>query len=698
MKLEKKLDLEKIKSINNENQEISNLELSSPRESDPFTQNDNINEDNLCDKIKQNTIFQNFISYISLYWEYLNTFKDINEIIEAIRNYKVSLILVISIFSFFNSIILFNESLKGCFEPSDECLITMTNDLFNNLIYTLLKSSFFLSIFLLSCYNKWIDRKWYIITIFFSPYFFASKNEFGDHNSYNRKTFLLFLIFDIISIQMFYLYFSFLTKKKYTTFWLISSYLLLIFFVYLIIKSSACDNFEMGIGNISIESDEDYVKGGECQIKRPDTCNVDLFENFNLFRIINSNCEQTENERDIFIQSLEFNNEVNNSFLFYYPNTTSFDWKVCTAKKFKNEVYTKIKPILKNEDKLNKEVIIEFNKGTEKGKIKINLERNETLVKERNKLSKNENLFNNIVIIYINSLSRQQLLNQMKKTSNLLEKYYWRNKNKKKITSYQFLKYQVFDDNNQLINILPMFYGTSFKKGNGNNIIKQFKKEGYITGGSGNMCSRELFEIENKYVNITNFESFDHENFGMFCDPNLLKDDNIHNTLFNTFGKNKNCLYGFDSSYYVFEYGKQFLIQYKNEKKFLRLSLMRKNINALDEQLSLFLNDIINFDNLIVYIMSDNFQNILKKESQKIVSLDSLFLIISKQNFSHEKIGKNEQKMITPYDIYYSLLNIIENKNYNNISNIFSDLKDHKRNCDTYSDWNNKDYCKCHLN
>ena len=284
----------------------------------------------------------------------------------------------------------------------------------------------------------------------------------------------------------------------------------------------------------------------------------------------------------------------------------------------------------------------------------------------------------------------------MKKTSNLLEKYYW--KNKKNIKTYQFLKYQVFDENNQLINILPMFYGTSFKKGNGNNIIKQFKKEGYITGGSGNMCSREIFEIENKYVNITNFESFDHENFGMFCDPNLLKDDNIHNSLFNTFGKNKNCLYGFDSSNYIFEYGKQFLNKYKHEKKFLRLSIMRKNINALDDQLSLFLNDIINIDNLIVYIMSDNFQNFVKKESQKVLSLDSLFLIISKQNFSHEKIEKNEQKMITPYDIYYSLLNIIENHNYNNSSNIFSDLKAQKRNCDTYSDWNNKDNCKCHLN
>ena len=97
---------------------------------------------------------------------------------------------------------------------------------------------------------------------------------------------------------MFYLYFSFLTRKKYTKFWLISSYLLLLFFVYLIIKSSACDDFEMGIGNISIESDENYEKNGECVIKRPDTCNVDLFEN--LFRIINVNVNKLK-MKEIFL-------------------------------------------------------------------------------------------------------------------------------------------------------------------------------------------------------------------------------------------------------------------------------------------------------------------------------------------------------------------------------------------------------------
>ena len=113
---------------------------------------------------------------------------------------------------------------------------------------------------------------------------------------------------------------------------------------------------------------------------------------------------------------------IRQSMNFYYPNTVNFDWKVCTSKKFKNEVFSQIKPILKNEEKSNKEIFLEFDKETEKGKIIINLLRNETLVNLRKNKTKNENLFNNILIIYINSLSRQQFINQMEKTSKILEK------------------------------------------------------------------------------------------------------------------------------------------------------------------------------------------------------------------------------------------------------------------------------------
>ena len=59
----------------------------------------------------------------------------------------MSLILVISIFSYFNSIVFLNERLKECFEPSNDCVIAMTNELFNNLIYTTFQSAFFYQYF-----------------------------------------------------------------------------------------------------------------------------------------------------------------------------------------------------------------------------------------------------------------------------------------------------------------------------------------------------------------------------------------------------------------------------------------------------------------------------------------------------------------------------------------------------------------------
>lgn len=46
-----------------------------------------------------------------------------------------------------------------------------------------------------------------------------------------------------------------------------------------------------------------------------------------------------------------------------------------------------------------------------------------------------------------------------------------------------------------------MFYGMPFTSGRGKNIIKLFKDNGYITAQIGNICSKELFEINGKKKN-----------------------------------------------------------------------------------------------------------------------------------------------------------------------------------------------------
>ena len=77
------IDLDKIKEDNIDNQiELQNFELS-PRENNPFIKNENDNKNNFCEKIRKKETIKYYISYITLYWKYLKTFKDINEEIEA---------------------------------------------------------------------------------------------------------------------------------------------------------------------------------------------------------------------------------------------------------------------------------------------------------------------------------------------------------------------------------------------------------------------------------------------------------------------------------------------------------------------------------------------------------------------------------------------------------------------------------------
>ena len=70
-----KIDLDKIKEDNTDNQiELQNFELS-PRENNPFIKNDNDNKNNFCEKIRKKETIKYYISYITLYWEYLKFLK-----------------------------------------------------------------------------------------------------------------------------------------------------------------------------------------------------------------------------------------------------------------------------------------------------------------------------------------------------------------------------------------------------------------------------------------------------------------------------------------------------------------------------------------------------------------------------------------------------------------------------------------------
>ena len=130
------------------------------------------------------------------------------------------------------------------------------------------------------------------------------------------------------------------------------------------------------------------------------------------------------------------------------------------------------------------------------------MKRNETLVKERRKIAKNEKTkFNNVYLIYIDAISRKHFMRKFKKTSKLIEKMLNTNtikkENYKNFNSYQFLKYHTFVDNT-IGNNFPLIYGTTPEIKKGISMTKFFKSKGFIhLAATHNSCNREIFDWEN---------------------------------------------------------------------------------------------------------------------------------------------------------------------------------------------------------
>lgn len=156
------------------------------------------------------------------------------------------------------------------------------------------------------------------------------------------------------------------------------------------------------------------------------------------------------------------------------------------------------------------------------GEMFIDLLYNETLSKEKKKLENNTNPYaENIMVLYIDSLSRQNALRKLKKTMKFFESFtsYKGGFNEKSPTeifhTFQFFKYYAFEG--QTISNYPrMFYGQSREAKNKIRITKYLNENGYIIGYANDHCFYDNIPT-NHYLSIE--ESYDHQM--TLCDPNL---------------------------------------------------------------------------------------------------------------------------------------------------------------------------------
>ena len=204
----------------------------------------------------------------------------------------------------------------------------------------------------------------------------------------------------------------------------------------------------------------------------------------------------------------------------------------------------------------------------------------------------------------------------------------------------------------------------------------------------------------------------------MFCDPSYFQRDNPFPLNKGEFASIRRCLYGKESSEYLFEYTSDFWKKYKDNRKFARLLLIDGHditgevIKYLDLYLYNFLTNFMEkryLDDIAVIIGSDHGLHygiffIANWEDLKIEKfLPFLFLLLPNNNntkINKEQLLLNQDKFITAYDIYNTMLFIVTGeKNSNKYSDLgaslFNYINPSGRNCNMLPKSIRKNHCYC---
>ena len=493
-----------------------------------------------------------------------------------------------------------------------------------------------------------------------------------------------------------------------------------------------CKDWAKGLNGTYILNDETIYS---CSINIPtEKCLIDIFSPILDFsNLLNINCDKRKESEKYLLKQISNLNNSETLKKIGYPITIGEKQEI----KGSSAMYAKtlldyVKNNLINLDDENSnhnfdiskkpEIYVDFSSNPF-GKLNIKINYSNKLSEERLELSKNIDS-NNILFIFLDNLSRVHFYRQFKKTAKFLKNFMsFKGFSTKDIPEeiyhgFEFMKYHNFQTAT-LHNSIPMFSGVYFKRTNKMvSIVKNMKEIGYITGNVQDICHKELMAIGN-FSNYS-FIEFDHEYAAPNCDPNVYKYG------FGFFsGENgilRKCLYGRDSIEYAFEYGKQFWMAYKKNKKFLRIvntyghEYSGEKAKYSDNALYTFLSDLYNsnqLQNTTIFIAGDHgfalmgLYKLLNPNDWRIEQSLPIFILLNhdKKNLSYEEeyseIRKNQQTLITPFDIYFTIRQIIFGDKYkinlleeqeNKGESLFKYINPKERNCSKYERFGN---CQC---
>ena len=634
----------------------------------------------------------------------INNIKNSLQYNELIKNFNI-------VFFYILSIRLYYKSLEGCFGPDYACLTHEKIKFFYKKKDELILSCIFFSIITFFVIEKLFSNITYMIFLSFYLIIFITNQGsiLSKHGTYNMVVFIVFHFFFLIIFFIFRWFYRNIKRKKFKIIIIVFIFIIFWPLLFFIFTKLGCKYWDVGLNEIKINNSKSE---NACYIKTPKYCTISILDNLlDLSKYIIKTCNNKRNSKKILEEYSKrtFGNRI------AYPNTIGYSFfNDSIEKTFTNKILREIKTINKNDT--NYEVTVEFDyEGN--GNVIINVNPNQTLINERRKLvKKNKVKYENIYFIFIDSVSRNHFKRKFPKTVNLINSYIHNNKNKKeKYDSFQFLKYINFEAHT-LNNMVPLFYGASLESKKEYSLLKRLKSKGYITCGGANICERTFFALTRYKVNQNMFEPYDHENYALFCDPNY-NNIKVNSLISGPYSSFKRCLYGKNTFEYIFEYALKFLDSYINERKFLifqildghegSMEVIKYVDNYLFDFLQILFDKYMN-DKSVILLFSDhgnqmpNLHYLLKGEDfiyEK--TLGILFIILPENNnLNKESLIVNEQRFVTPFDIYNTAIDFINgNKSEYGTKgqSLFEPIDGLKRNCSLYENdfINMKGSCHC---
>ena len=570
-------------------------------------------------------------------------------------------------------------SLEKCFDGDDVCCKKL--DWIKLKIVQLIISYIIILVLLILIIYNFLSRLHlvHLILIFICFYRFSHSSFFHDHGAFNLIC--LFVIIFLSLLLLLFLKFIFaLLKNKYKNKFIPIT--ILLFLYNFLTNPTNCDDWPKGLNNTYIEND---INKYGCQIVFPKKCYYKIISyTQDLSLLSHTSCSnKNKNARK---KILEFTNSP-----YIFKNTSKFGFPLTNNEE--GQLDGKDDDVLKRYTQHNlidmdnnippnfpePEYIVDFSKDP-LGELIIKLNYNLSLSKERKKLENNSNPYSeNILILYIDSVSRQNAIRKLKKTLTFFELFisYKGGHNKKyqneNFHSFQFFKYHSFQGYTPG-NFPKLFYGNDQTYAKDYvRITRYLRQNGYITSYATDFCQKENTRTLH---DLSKDQLYDHQL--LLCDPNFAG----FNTLI------KRCLYGKINAYHLYYYTHQFWRKYQHNRKFSLIAINDGHEGTLevikytDEIIYNFLNSLYN-DNLLkktsIFLMSDHGSGMpsvyyLYDFFQLEMKLPMLFIIINdRKNANYNKqyfnIHENQQAFITAYDIYNTISNIIYGDNYSNIKN-----------------------------